>query len=125
MTERTRLTTLLVAVAAGIAACGGGATDAPADATGDVAAGASLYAANCAACHGEDLSGTDQGPPFLDDVYEPSHHGDAAFQLAVARGVQPHHWDFGPMPAIPSLTEQQVADITAFVRQEQRAAGIE
>ena len=126
MTDVTRLSALLLTVAVSIAACGGGggATDDATAAADDAAAGAELYAANCAACHGQDLRGTHQGPPFLDDVYEPSHHGDVAFQLAVAQGVQPHHWDFGPMPAIPSLGEQQVTDITAYVRQQQRDAGI-
>jgi mono/diheme cytochrome c family protein len=92
---------------------------------GDPRAGAELYATNCAQCHGAELRGTDLGPPFLDDVYEPSHHADGAFQLAVQRGVQPHHWDFGPMPLIQGLSPADVEDIIAYVRQEQRAVGIE
>lgn len=109
-----------------VAGCATGVTgDAPPEAPGDPRAGASLYADNCARCHGEDLRGTDQGPPFLDDVYEPGHHGDGAFLVAVQRGVTPHHWDFGPMPPIPDVTPSQVTDIVAFVREQQRAAGID
>ncbi len=93
--------------------------------TGEVAAGEQLYAANCAQCHGVDAAGTAQGPPFLSDVYEPSHHADGAFLIAVRNGVQPHHWDFGAMPPVDGLDDQQVADIVAWVRQQQRDAGID
>jgi mono/diheme cytochrome c family protein len=95
----------------------------PAD-PGLVAEGAVLYTANCAVCHGPDLRGTDQGPPFLDVIYAPNHHGDEAFQRAVAAGVAPHHWRFGPMPPIPTLDRDEVAAIVAFIRAEQQSAGI-
>jgi mono/diheme cytochrome c family protein len=51
-----------------------------------VASGELLYAANCAECHGVDLRGTDKGPSHLSEVYEPGHHGDGAFLLAVQAG---------------------------------------
>ena len=89
-----------------------------------VAAGETLYAANCATCHGPDLLGTDSGPPFLDPIYAPNHHGDEAFQQAAALGVVPHHWNFGQMPPVPGLTRDDVAKIVAFVRSEQQAADI-
>jgi len=89
-----------------------------------VAAGAVLYAENCAVCHGADLRGTETGPPFLHPYYAPNHHGDEAFQRAVLGGVVPHHWDFGPMPPVPGLTRDQVALIVEFVRSQQEAAGI-
>ena len=79
---------------------------------------------NCASCHGADLSGTDKGPAFLNRVYEPSHHGDVAFQLAVKNGARAHHWKFGDMPAVPGVTPDDVAHITAYVRMHQRKAGI-
>ncbi|MFA7250150.1 MAG: cytochrome c [Dehalococcoidia bacterium] len=86
--------------------------------------GRGLYAANCARCHGAELQGTATGPPFLNVIYQPGHHSDASFLVAVRSGVQPHHWNFGPMAPIEGLSEQQVASIVAFVRGEQRAAGI-
>ena len=64
------------------------------------------------------------GPSFIDAIYAPDHHPDAAFHSAVRDGVQPHHWDFGPMPALSHLDDDDVDDIIAFVRREQRAAGI-
>jgi len=87
--------------------------------------GADLYAANCAQCHGADLRGTDQGPSFLSEVYVPSHHGDAAFHAAVAGGVPPHHWSFGPMPPVEGLTPEDVEAIVAFVRDTQQTEGFE
>lgn len=87
--------------------------------------GAGLYAANCAQCHGIDLRGTDQGPSFLSEVYEPGHHGDGAFLAAVLGGVGPHHWDFGPMPPVEGLDEEDVEAIVAFVRERQRSEGFE
>ena len=87
--------------------------------------GASLYAQGCASCHGVALEGTDSGPPFLDAVYRPGHHADAAFLLATLRGVRSHHWDFGDMPPVAGLSADQVAAIVEFVRARQAAAGIE
>ena len=96
----------------------------PSGGSGDIAAGEALYMANCAACHGADLEGTVQGPPFLDVIYAPNHHSDEAFQRAVAAGVVPHHWNFGSMPPIPTLSRGEVTSIVAFVRSHQEAAGI-
>lgn len=90
-----------------------------------VEVGSTLYAANCAECHGEDLRGTDKGPSHLSEVYEPGHHSDEAFLVAVALGVAPHHWNFGPMPPVEGLTEGDVEAIVAFVREAQRVEGFE
>ena len=112
--------TLLLLVIAG-GACADGGNDAEGDA---VARGEALFASNCVACHGEQGTGTTAGPPLVHEIYEPGHHPDASFQRAVQAGVPQHHWDFGPMPAMPGLSEEQVDDITAYVRQLQRDAGI-
>ncbi len=104
------------------------ATDTPAGSTGDpdlIAAGADLYAANCAACHGADLRGTNRGPSHLSEVYEPNHHSDAAFILAARRGVSAHHWSFGSMPPIEGLTDADLEAIVAFVRETQQSEGLE
>ena len=90
-----------------------------------VAAGEPLYQAGCASCHGTDLRGTDLGPSHLSVVYEPNHHGDAAFVLAAQNGVRAHHWPFGDMPPVPGLTEQELEAVVAFVREHQRIEGFE
>ncbi|HEX6255839.1 MAG TPA: cytochrome c [Euzebyales bacterium] len=108
-------------------ACATGAADTePVVADGEeqlVAEGEQLYEATCAQCHGADLGGTDNGPPFLDDVYTPDHHPDGAFYAAAQFGVQAHHWAFGAMPP-QDVDEEEVAAIVAYVRSVQRAEGI-
>ena len=119
----------LVVVLLVLSACGG--EEATVEAQIDpqdpelVAAGAELYAANCAECHGADLKGTDRGPSHLSEVYEPGHHGDGAFHIAVVAGVPQHHWDFGSMPPVEGLSEEDVSAIIAFVREQQRLEGFE
>ena len=92
---------------------------------GAVARGEALFDTNCAVCHGQAGAGTTIGPPLVHEVYEPAHHPDESFQTAGAEGVAPHHWDFGPMPPIPSLDRDEVSDIIAYVRELQQDAGIE
>lgn len=87
--------------------------------------GKALYERSCASCHGAELTGSDKGPPFLHRIYIPSHHGDAAFQLAVKNGVRAHHWNFGDMKPVPEVSADDVAHITAYVRAKQRGAGIQ
>ena len=89
------------------------------------AKGKGLFVQKCASCHGVDLKGSDTGPAVLHRVYEPSHHGDAAFQNAAANGARAHHWKFGNMPAVKGLTPDDVAHVTAYIRMEQRKVGIE
>ncbi len=90
-----------------------------------VGLGAELYEAHCAACHGADLRGTDQGPSHLSSVYNPGHHSDDAFWLAVLQGSRQHHWRFGDMAPVPGLDRQDVEAIVAYVRERQRVEGFE
>jgi len=109
-----------------LSACTVGSNDAiPPQDSALVEAGSELYAAHCAECHGSDLRGTDRGPSHLSQLYEPGHHGDGAFLVAVLRGVPAHHWNFGAMPPIQDLTPDNVEAIVAFVRERQRIDGFE
>ena len=89
------------------------------------AEGRVIFAENCASCHGQDGAGTNQGPPLIHVIYEPNHHGDASFHLAVKQGVRAHHWRFGNMPAVPGVSPDDTTKIIAFVREVQRANGIQ
>lgn len=123
---RTLISALVVALI--VAACGADGETArtletvPADV---LATGQELYEQSCAECHGVDLRGTDKGPSHLSVVYEPSHHADGAFLVAVLRGAPAHHWNFGPMPPIDGLDADDVAAITAYVRSVQQREGFE
>lgn len=87
-------------------------------------AGRAAFQTHCAACHGPAAGGTDRGPPLVHQIYEPGHHADAAFVLAAKRGVAQHHWDYGAMPPQPQVGERSLQQITEYVRELQRANGI-
>lgn len=110
---RSMITTAVAAAV--LVACGG---------SGSTADGAALFANHCASCHGADLQGTATGPPLLHEYYVPSHHPDESFMRAIRSGVAPHHWDFGPMPPVPALDEGEARAVIAYVREQQRRAGI-
>ena len=87
--------------------------------------GQKTYEANCASCHGRNAAGQEGvAPPLVHIIYEPGHHGDEAFQRAVARGVRSHHWRFGDMAPVEGLTRRDVAGIVTYIRELQRANGI-
>nr|WP_108263385.1 amidase family protein [Mangrovicoccus ximenensis] len=70
-----------------------------------VATGKQAFDAACAECHGENAAGRQgSGPPLVHVIYEPGHHAD---------------------PAQPGVTRADVAAITAYVRELQRANGID
>ena len=112
-----------------VAGCGADTTvfvaEIPAQDPALVARGEALYQASCADCHGADLRGTDRGPSHLSEIYEPNHHADIAFLLAVRRGTPAHHWTFGAMAPVEGLSEDDVAAIGAYVREAQRTEGFE
>ncbi|MEC9454321.1 MAG: cytochrome c [Pseudomonadota bacterium] len=87
--------------------------------------GGQLFIQNCARCHGMVGGGTNNGPPLIHKIYEPNHHGDFAFLRAARYGAKAHHWRFGNMPPQPQVTEAEVQTIITFVREVQRANGIE
>lgn len=125
----------MIAVALGASACASGADDAPTAVAPDAddaptalapdADGATVYAARCASCHGDDLRGTDEGPSQLSIVYEPGHHGDSSYRAAIRNGVHEHHWSFGPMPPVEDITDEQIEEVIAFIRSEQQRLGFE
>jgi mono/diheme cytochrome c family protein len=92
---------------------------------GNAAIGKQIFDSACAACHGANAAGTDGlAPPLVHKIYEPSHHGDEAFQRAASLGVKSHHWPFGNMPPVQGLTRGDVSMIVTYIRELQRANGI-
>lgn len=88
--------------------------------------GERYFNAVCASCHGANAAGQDGvAPPLVHRIYEPGHHGDRAFALAARNGVRAHHWPFGDMPPVEQrLTDAELGAIVAYVRELQRANGI-
>jgi mono/diheme cytochrome c family protein len=88
--------------------------------------GETYFNAVCASCHGANAAGQDGvAPPLVHRIYEPSHHGDIAFVMAARNGVRSHHWPFGNMPPVKQhLTDAELGAIVEYVRELQRASGI-
>ena len=86
--------------------------------------GKALFEKSCKSCHGARGGGTDNGPPFVHDIYNPGHHPDEAFIFAAQNGVRAHHWKFGNMPPIAGVSGEDVRAIVQYVRELQQANGI-
>lgn len=98
----------------------------PAQLSTEATIGKRAFEAKCAECHGANAAGQDGvAPPLIHRIYEPSHHSDEAFQLAVRTGVRAHHWSFGNMPPVEGLTRADVQYTVRYVREIQRENGID
>ena len=86
--------------------------------------GEAYFNTKCAACHGVNGAGRENGPPLIHKFYKPDHHGDESFQYAAKMGVQAHHWNFGNMPPIAGITRAEVAKIVLYIREIQKANGL-
>ena len=83
------------------------------------------FATYCVGCHGKNATGTDKGPPLVNQIYGPSHHGDFSFVRAVTLGVPQHHWLFGSMPSQPQVGREEINRIIVYLRELQRSNGIQ
>lgn len=86
--------------------------------------GSKEYLKYCQSCHGSNAKGTSLGPPLVSRIYRPDHHSDMSFYKAAQMGTYQHHWHFGNMPPVKGITPEQIANIIAYIRGLQRAAGI-
>jgi mono/diheme cytochrome c family protein len=93
--------------------------------TDEARAGREAFDRLCAGCHGANAAGSPAGPPLVHAIYRPAHHADVAFTLAVQRGVPKHHWRFGDMPPMPQARGDDIRVIVQYVRELQRANGID
>lgn len=92
----------------------------------EIMAGKQTFDENCAVCHGDNAAGREGiAPPLIHKIYKPSHHADIAFKLAAQVGVRSHHWSFGDMPPVPSVNEDDMVSVIAYLRKLQVANGIE
>lgn len=90
----------------------------------DLANGRQLYRDYCGSCHGRDFEGTELGPSQLDEAYRPENTSDEAFRTAIQKGAAKRRYNFATgMPPIPSLSDTDITDITAYVRSVQKERG--
>ena len=88
------------------------------------AKGEVAFQGSCAACHGADLAGTENGPPLVVLSYRTAMHADYAISAAIKNGVVAHHWRFGGMPPQDGISEAEIPQIIAYIREVQAANGI-
>ena len=89
------------------------------------AVGEEAFQRLCGECHGPNAGGSNRGPPLIHRVYAPNHHADFSFLRAMTAGTRAHHWRFGDMPPRPAANDDEARAIVRFLREMQRANGIE
>jgi len=95
-----------------VAGAAGATLAAPADMTAhppQVEAGQAAYAEHCAACHGDDLAGSDHAPGLKDDLFREAWQGKPARQL-YSRIISTM-----PLTDPGSLEPKTVLDVTTFI----------
>ncbi len=79
--------------------------DAILELTPDAANGQTLWAADCARCHGADGRGTDLGVNVVAEL----HHGDKQFLTWILDGIGDE------MPSYAHFTDQEAADVLEHI----------
>ena len=94
-------------------------------APGDAPAGALVYTRGCSSCHGDDLGGVDGlGKGLSPSDYVNTHTEDEVAELIIV-GVPANDplnmtgIDMSPRGGNPSLTDQDMADVAAYLKSEQ------
>ncbi|HSJ72313.1 MAG TPA: cytochrome c [Acidimicrobiia bacterium] len=128
-----KVAVLIAVLALVLAACGGGdeggdggSTTTPgAVGAGNPVAGASVYSGTCSACHAPDLSGIDGlGKPLAPSAFvESNSEEDLVAFLKVGRPasdpLNTQGVDMPPKGGNPSLTDQDLADVSAYLKAQQ------
>jgi mono/diheme cytochrome c family protein len=94
-------------------AIGGETSPSPAPGGGDPGSGATIFAANCAACHGESAEGGAVGPTLVSAAL--AAKDDDHYRQTILSGVEGT-----AMPAWSGrLSSQDIEDVIAFLRSKQ------
>lgn len=127
-TVRHPRTILFVILALALVACGGGADPSPgptspdAAVTGDAANGETVFLNTCAACHGADAAGVEGLGKALAGSDFVASQSDSALTDLIVTGrpasdpLNTTGIDMPPKGGNPSLNEQSIADVVAYLR---------
>ncbi len=129
----TKVATLVSLVALMLTACGAGDEGVSGEPTtthgevvaGDPVSGAAVYIGSCASCHARDLSGVDGlGVPLAPNAFVASNSEEdlVSFLLVGRRADDPLNIqgiDMQPRGGNPSLTDQDLADVSAYLKAHQ------
>ena len=113
-------TALLLILAFGLAACSGGASQAAAPSAapaGDPVAGEKIFAGACATCHGlkgEGVPGLSQG--ITQSQLTAAKTDQELVEFIKAGGVPGEAPVMPPKGGLPSLSDQNLFDIVAYIR---------
>ncbi|MFQ5615252.1 MAG: c-type cytochrome, partial [Anaerolineales bacterium] len=117
------LTLLIVGLLTiGLAACGGGGEQAVAEGQADVANGKTIYDGLCIACHGPDGTGIEGLGKDLTTSELVKSKSDQELVEFIKEGRPATHpdnttgIDMPPKGGNPSLTDQDLADVVAYVQ---------
>jgi len=122
----TRILFVLVLGSLFLAACGGGATPTASGPIGDPVAGATKFAGTCSACHGPDAKGlTGLGKDLTTSEFaKGKSDADLLAFVKVGRPTSDPLNTTGvimpPRGGNPALTDQDLADIIAYIRTLQK-----
>jgi disulfide bond formation protein DsbB len=122
----TRILFVLVLGSLFLAACGGGATPTASGPIGDSVAGATKFAGTCSACHGPDAKGlTGLGKDLTTSEFaKGKSDADLLAFVKVGRPTSDPLNTTGvimpPRGGNPALTDQDLADIIAYIRTLQK-----
>lgn len=83
------------------------------------------FAAACGTCHGAYGEGSDRGPILIHQLYAPSVFPDVSIESSVHNGAVARNWPFGDMPVIEGVGDSQLDLIIGFLREVQKANGID
>lgn len=79
--------------------------------------GKGLFVASCGFCHGANARGGESGPDLVRSVLALRDEGGDQIGPVIRQGVPAKG-----MPGFPSMTDEQIADMAAFLRAQQQAA---
>ncbi len=78
--------------------------------------GLKSYNEKCLQCHGVEGRGSSFGPALVHPRYSAENLSDQAFAQAVIYGAPQLHWDYGAMDPVKGLSQVQIAQVLAYIR---------